>query len=543
MPETPAATIAETDDRLVTVPRWFGPAERPLLGWLTVAAEPTASGVVMLPPVGYEWWSSHRTLRTVAERLAAAGHTVLRFDYDGSGDSAGGDRDPERIAAWRRSTAAAVAELRDLGAGRLTLLGTRLGGLLALLDGAPLGADAVVAWAPPRSGRRLARELRMLSQEVPGEQGAIAVSGVTFTAAAMAELSALELDLAVAPAPRVGLIGPGLERLGGELGGLGAEVTVADPPGAASALEVPAEDAVVAERVVDAIVEAVGPATGGRLPMPAESAAATFGWLEGEVTEKVVRVGEHRLVGVLTEPVDGPGRTVVVWLNSGSEPHVGSGRVWVEYARGLALRGHASLRLDFSGWGESPDRGHAPGRPYDAHGIGEAVEAARWLEEAGYSRVVLAGLCAGAWIALRAVLERPLAGVFALNPQLYWQPGDPVEALMSETRARRTPEREREERGRRLGTWTLLDRLGHRPWAGRWLDAMAATRVPVLLCFAAGDDGLEYLENRLSRRLAAVLAQGTVQVVEIPDIDHSMHRAWLRDRITSTAALFLDGLP
>jgi hypothetical protein len=64
----------------------------------------------------------------------------------------------------------------------------------------------------------------------------------------------------------------------------------------------------------------------------------------------------------------------------------------------------------------------------------------------------------------------------------------------------------------------------------------------VLLCFAEGDDGLEYLENRLSRRLATVLAQGRVEVVEIPDIDHSMHRAWLRDRVISTVALFLDEL-
>jgi dienelactone hydrolase len=536
------ASASKVGRALETLPRWLGPAERPLLGWLTVAGDPTTSGVLMLPPIGYEWWSSHRTLRTVAERLADAGHTVLRFDYDGSGDSAGSDRDPERVTAWRRSAVAAAADLRALGTKRLTVLGSRFGGLLALLDGAALDADVVVAWAPPRSGKRLARELRMLSQEVPGEEGSVAVSGVTFTAEALAGMSTLEIDPRAAPAPRVGLIGPGLERLGEQLTGLGVEVSVADPAGAASALEVPAEDAVVPEPVVDAIVGAVGPALAKPLPRPEERASATFECAGGEITERVVRVGAQGLAGVLTTPSGGPGRTVVVWLNSGSEPHVGSGRAWVEYGRALALRGHASLRLDFSGWGESPDRGHAPGRPYDAHGVDEAVETVAWLEEIGYERVVLSGLCAGAWIALRAVLKRPVAGVFALNPQLYWQPGDPVEALMSETRVRRTAEREREERGRRCGAWTLLDRLGHRPWAGCWLDQIAATEVPVVLCFAAGDDGLEYLENRLRRRLAAVKAAGKVQVVEIPDIDHSMHRAWLRERVVSTVGVFLDGL-
>ena len=44
---------------------------------------------------------------------------------------------------------------------------------------------------------------------------------------------------------------------------------------------------------------------------------------------------------------------------------------------------------------------------------------------AGHERVVVFGLCASAWIALRAVLDAPVAGVIALNPQLYWKPGDP----------------------------------------------------------------------------------------------------------------------
>ena len=51
-------------------------------------------GVVIVPPVGYEYWSSHRTLRTLAERLAGQGCCALRFDFDGTGDSAGDQWDP-----------------------------------------------------------------------------------------------------------------------------------------------------------------------------------------------------------------------------------------------------------------------------------------------------------------------------------------------------------------------------------------------------------------------------------------------------------------
>jgi pimeloyl-ACP methyl ester carboxylesterase len=512
------------------------------MGWFTAADDgPTDSGVVILPPIGYEWWSAHRTIRTVAEQLAQAGHGVVRVDYDGFADSAGSGREVGRVAAWRASVRAAAAELRALGCTRVTILGVRLGALLGLLEAGAVGAAAVVAWEAPPSGRRLARELRMMSEPVPDFGGAIAVSGVIFDAEVLADLADLDpTGLLAPPAARIDLIGPRRDDLARHLEGLGVEVRSAQPQGADRALGVPAEDAVVPEDVVASLLAAVGSPTGVRLPPWTSAPAASFDWEATPITERVLRVGPDHLVGVLSEPAEGDPDDLVVWLNSGSEAHVGPGRAWVEYGRALAIRGHRSLRIDFSGWGESPDLGHAPGRPYDAHGVEETAALISALRADGYRRVVVAGLCAGAWIALRAAVNGGPDGVVALNPQLYWQPGDPVEALMKDTRVRRTKEREREERGGRYGLWTLLDRLGHRPWAGRWLDAIAAADVPVLLCFAEGDDGLEYLHNRLRRRLQLVKRESPVEVVEIPEIDHSMHRSWFRPRVVDSVVDFLE---
>jgi dienelactone hydrolase len=539
--------VPGTPAEVTTVARWFGPEERPLLGWLTLPNDRLPkSAVLMAAPIGYEWWSSHRTLRTVAERLAAAGHAVLRFDYAGTGDSAGGGRDGGQLAAWRGSVATAAAELRSLGAGRLTLLGTRFGALLALSEGAAVEADAVVTWASPASGKRFARELRMFSDPVPDEEGALAAAGWYFGSEDVAEISAFDPKLIErAPAPRVTMVGAAPGPLVEHLRGLGAEVGTVEAAGGESALEEPTEDATVPAEVVDALLAAVGPGEAEAAAPAAspERPEATFAWDGGEIRERVVRLGPEGLVGVLSTPVDGPGRAIVVWLNSGSEPHIGPGRAWVEYSRTLARHGDAALRLDFSGWGESPDLGRAPGRPYDDHGIADTVEAVDALEGLGYERIVLAGLCSGAWIALRAILGRRVAGVVALNPQIYWEPGFPVIARVQEGREKRLPMREREERGAKYGLWSVLDLLGHRDWGARWLDQIAASGVPVLFLFAERDEGLEYLEIRQPRRLSRTTGPERIEVVEVPDIDHSMHRFWLRGRIVEEVEGFLNRLP
>lgn len=520
-----------------TTAHWIGSPDGPLLGWLSGTGP---EGVLVLPPVGYEWWSAHRTVRSAAEALAGRGLTVLRLDYAHTGDSSG--QGPVSLAACRRSAEAGRAFLREIGCARVTILGIRLGGAIAL--DSRLDADAVVAWEPVEAGRRFARELRMHSETLPdGVDGAV-VAGMHFGGAMLDELTSLSLQtLERAPAARVTLVGRDLNGLSERLTALGADVAADDPPGAELALEVPAEDASVPREIVASIVDAVDARNGSSRPPVEEQPRATFEWDGHRVDEEVLRLTDRELVGVLTTPAGAAPSTLVVWLNSGSEPHVGPGRAWVEYARSLAGLGYASLRLDFSGWGESPDHGHAPGRPYDAHCIEETAAAVHALRSRGYERVVLAGLCAGAWVALRAALEVPSTAVIALNPQLYWQPGDPVEALMRDTRRRRTAERERLKRGRRLGLWSALDLLGHRGWAARWLDELARRDVPVALVFAEGDDGLEYLQDRLSRRLGRVTARGSIRIVEVPGIDHSMHRAWLRGRIVAVVKEILESLP
>jgi alpha-beta hydrolase superfamily lysophospholipase len=532
---------------------WFGDAERLQLGWLTEPTDrSTTSAVVIAPPIGYPYICAYRTLRVVAERLAAQGHSVLRVDYDGTGDSAGDQWDPDRLPAWRATLQAGVDALRAAGMQTITLAGARLGATFALLDGAELGADAVIAWAPVPSGRRLAKELRMMGTAVPEPQapepGTLVSGGNVFSAQTLDAIKGLSLDrLAAAPAGRVLLVGdPGTnDATAQSLIRLGVEVRCAEIAGGETALETPPEYGMVPLEIVDAICAFTGQAPGLAdppavgCPSPGEArpgfarGRARHSWRGGVVEEEVLTLEPHGHVAILTEPasVADCGPATLVFLNSGSEPHTGPGRCWVEYARDLARLGHRVVRVDWRGWGESPDDGRAPGRPYGEGTVEDTVAIVDALRARGYTEIALSGLCSSAWIALEALSDSAAAGAIVFNPHLFWQPGLPF-IIDAEAAARRYAELFGNfGDGLRPWLWSALDGIGVRPFAGRFLDRIAATGKPATLIFAEEDLGIRYLRDRLSRRTRHVTRRSQITVQEIAEIDHPMYRAWLRPRI------------
>lgn len=503
----------------------------------------SASGILLLPPVAYAYWSVHRTLRVLAERLARDGHVVLRVDYDGTGDSAGDQWEPGRLEGWRGTIRAAAGLLREHGAQELGAVGAQLGATLALIDAAENGFGRVVAWAPVVNGRRFGRELRLLSVEVPseaepyGRAGTNAMAGSVFTAQTISDLGGLGLaDLTPNPGTRVLVVersAKAAEAAATPLRAAHAAVDAHVSGSAGELLETAPEFAVVPQDLIEAIAGWIG----HREPVPGTPPTrleATFDWRGGQVAERVIELPGAGHTGILTESQNRSGMhgsPILVFLNPGSETHVGPGRAWVELARDLAVRGHRCARVDFLGWGESPDAERAPGRPYDQVGIDDAAAIAAAVKQLQDSPAVLFGLCASAWIALRAVLGLGVDGAIALNPQMYWKPGDPVDIDWNRIRERRRDEIERVSRGARLGVWSALDSVGHRPPAGRWLDDLARCGSPVELLFAEGDDGLIYLRQRLARRLHNLERAGALRVTELPGVDHPMHRTWMRPRV------------
>ena len=108
--------------------------------------------VLMCAPLGQDLIRCHRIYRQLAQALAGQGLAVLRFDYHGTGDSAGATAavDWERCVA---DTVVAAAELRARArVERVVAFGARLGASIAMCAAEDARFGEVIAWDPVLDG-------------------------------------------------------------------------------------------------------------------------------------------------------------------------------------------------------------------------------------------------------------------------------------------------------------------------------------------------------------------------------------------------------
>ncbi len=427
---------------------WFGDRARPLYGWLSVPADRLTRGAVLLcPPMGEEGRATHRTYRRLAEALADAGLLALRFDYDGTGDSAGRQDDPDRVDAWLASVQAARDYLDGLGAPSVAAVGMRLGATLAAAQASASGEPfaSLVLWDPCRSGRTFLREGEALHRfgehgegtDVP-DDGLRHTPGFQYDAATAAAMRGLDLATLPTTTPLAGrtlLLSrddrpvPGVieERLARE----GDRLTTGAAYDQDRLLDLPPSDNHVPERSLEHVVAWLGDTVSGIEPSPVSAPereqpvrVPSAGHGSTPVTERSVRFGELGIYGIATEPAGAPTgeragpRPWVVLVNVAAEHHIGPGRRWVEFARRWAAQGYRCVRLDQSGIGDSPPHpGQVEDQPFAPQWIDDMRTVVDTLAADG-SPVVLVGLCSGAYSALEVAMWSSVDSVFAVNPRL-----------------------------------------------------------------------------------------------------------------------------
>ncbi len=148
--------------------RFFGHPESPLFG---VYHQPRGNNsktatraAVICPPVGQEYNRTHWTLRLLANQVARKGVHVLRFDYQGIGDSAQNVEQIKDLETWENNIEQAIAHVKkESGAETVMLVGQRMGGALAanVAQKRP-DVNGVVFWETILSGKEYLDSLRSM---------------------------------------------------------------------------------------------------------------------------------------------------------------------------------------------------------------------------------------------------------------------------------------------------------------------------------------------------------------------------------------------
>ncbi|MFV9431904.1 alpha/beta fold hydrolase [Rhodococcus aetherivorans] len=395
---------------------WFGDPACPLLGHVHLPSDRRARGAVVLcPPLGKEHLDTYRGVKALAEQLAERGLAALRFDYAGTGDSAGDQDSPDAVAAWQRSVVTAVETVRASGAEHITVVGLRAGALIAATALPECGpVDAVVLWDPIVSGRAMLREQRALYRLALGadepEDPRVSIVGGVLAPESAEALGTSKIDpraltgarslLATRPTAReTAAVSALAAALGGDEISLGAHESFVTPSTLHSAM--PTEPLT---RIAD-WVAAGAPAATHEVHFPGRDRAVVTTTDSGlPIHESVEYLGPNEMFALRTHGVgtEGfgaphPSTPTVLFFGTAYEHRLGPSRLWVELAREFAAHGISTIRFDRTGVGDTGTAHRATPTPlYSDDSDRDALDAVAALGVDPQDLVVI-GLCSGAW--------------------------------------------------------------------------------------------------------------------------------------------------
>jgi alpha-beta hydrolase superfamily lysophospholipase len=445
---------------VVRTPFWWTSLGQPLFAWLHTQGDQLHfdHGVLIAAPIGHEQLHAHRSLRRLADALARRGIPTLRFDWHGTGDSAGVDEDPDRLSVWTANLRDAAGVLRNrLGLRRVSVVGLRFGATLAATAFSAGEIENLVLWFPVINGRTYVRELTAIDRtsEIPpptsAEMSDIEPAGFTVTEETCRDMAQRNL-LQASPLPCRTLIvireeTPGEQRLGEAYCAAGVPVDRTSCPGFADMMAPPHKGSLpeaAIDRITGWLDEAIAaPHERCRPFSPMHSGTTEMATTHRpearkapdarrRLKERAVRISDAPdLFGIVTEPAEASAddRPTIVLLNAGAAYRIAPGRLHVHLARRLAAEGFRCLRFDANGLGDSiAAEGTEENQTYSATVFRDVDLTLRSLRERGLgTRFVLTGLCSGAYNAFQSAVslsEPALVESVLINPLTYfWRDG------------------------------------------------------------------------------------------------------------------------
>jgi pimeloyl-ACP methyl ester carboxylesterase len=404
-------------------------------------------GILVCGPLGDEALNCYRSLVFIAEHAAEAGMPTLRLTWYGTGDSAGEDSEPDRLARWRQNVRTGVDWLQQhCGVKHITLVGHRIGAALIAHAGCEIDAVDSLVLLAPIGGRQFLHELTLAARIAQQywktdhrvddgtwfEAGGLRIDHATRDALNMLGLGTLPARpalraLVLEPAARSTATG-----FAAALKRAGSSVTCEAHEGLSGMLRESFE-AQVPQTTVASIARWLQslPMSPGEFPpsaMPRDP-SLDLGWLH----ESPIQFGPQTdLFGILTTPrrpaADVP---AVLLVNTGANPRFGNARVAVDLARSLAHDSVISLRIDAGGMGDAALCTGKLGRPYSKTVTDAVLQGVAELTRRAQRPVVVIGTCSGAYHALQAAIrDQRVRGLILVNLQRFtWREGDPSDLV------------------------------------------------------------------------------------------------------------------
>ena len=421
--------------------------------WLHTPTDMQVRGTVLiLPPFGFEYTHAHRTLLHLADRLALSGFATLRIDYLGAGDSSGDESSISAPDDWVQGAVIALRALADAFPDSApSIVGLRLGALLAAAASAHIDVTDIVGWAPVDTGRSAGREVRalhLMSAQEDDQPGYVEAGGFRISDDGVHRLADLDISdieprilgscLVVGPPDR-----PRSRLWADRMLELGVAYHDLEQPDFNAMMREP-QDSEVPHETLGALVSWLGRNLATRTRWNEDAylshvrCAALLDvpdWVERYV---VIEAGDRCLVGVFSGPDNRDAVARLVLLpNSGSVHHVGPNRLHVELSRALARAGVATLRFNLRNLGDSraglpADENH----PYPDTAVKDVAACVAWAcaRQPDVS-ITIAGLCSGAHTAFHAAIDLPSSAidhVVSINPLTFrFVPGMSLDTPLS----------------------------------------------------------------------------------------------------------------
>jgi pimeloyl-ACP methyl ester carboxylesterase len=355
----------------------------------------------------------------------------------------------------------------------------------------------------------------------------------------------------------------GEQRIAKHLRSLGTEVTFSETPGYSAMMREP-EQSIVPVETLETIVDWIRTPRGPVATVPSRQSTTSPSLIaRSGASRKPVREIPHyfgeggRLFGILTEPVGDPpdpARPAIIFLNVGANHRIGPNRMYVSLARDFAALGYLAFRFDVAGLGDSVADGGGEYKIYSRESVHDVKAAVSLLSSMrGTRRVVLVGVCSGAYLAFHTGLaDERVAGEILINPQTFeWKDDDTLElstrksfrstryylnaltkrkvwgqAMRGKVDARSVVGVLRERLVARLGAG-LEEAIGRfsgellpRSEIARAFHTMSDRGVESLLVFSSNDGGLDMIERHLGRD-AKKIGRKNVRLEIIEDADHT----------------------